>query len=152
MNDTLEDGNPNMNRRFIPGKTDDRELVDLAEFLRTYYTGYTVKRDWYVVFSSEDQYIRSQEGQPKGGNYRHPDIIMFRGRHRGKVITARPDIIHELDGSIHDVHVLDTESRNSQYMNAGLPLSITTKSEIEKSIFDDAAQKITESLKCRGLI
>ncbi|WP_428323630.1 hypothetical protein [Nitrosopumilus sp.] len=136
-------------KKFLGGKHDDAELVELAQFIRDAFPNVTVKRDWFIVFDQEDNYVRSQESQPIGErNYRHPDLIVFPKVYQKHVmVKVRPIVIHEVDGSVHDVHVVDTEKRNQQYENARLPLTVTNKRDITVSKFDDMYNKIEPYLK-----
>lgn len=136
-------------KKYLGGKHDDKELVEIGQFIRNAFPGYTVKRDWFVVFDSEDRYIRSQETQPMyDRNYRHPDLMVFPNKYKKSVVIhERPLIVHEIDGSVHDVKVEDTDKRNKQYENAELPLTVTNKRDITVSVFDDTYNKIEPYLK-----
>lgn len=139
--------------RHVTVKSDESDLIELANFFKDTVPDISVKREWFVVFDSNGKYVRSQFSQPKNPSvyYRHPDLMIFpkKFRKEEKVIYEQPRVVFELDGSIHDVKLADTLERNKCYSDAKVPLVVTNKKAIKTSIFDDAYHKIMEILDAK---
>jgi len=132
----------NQARSHFSYKNDDVDLVELGQFIRD-TTKYRVEREWYVVFDKmTGGYLGYTQNTAMGMNkkIRNPDLILI-DRETKKLI-----LIIELDGSIHDVKIYDTEQRNNDYEYAGLNYIILTPAEIKTNIFDLVTKKIGEKL------
>jgi len=142
----------NQAKRKFATKNDTGELVELGQFLRDAFNNkISVKREWFVIFDDYGRYIRTQETLPYGKKpkYRTPDLIIFENNElsRGDVITQKPILCLEDDGSIHHVHVEDTLNRNKDYATAGIDLVVIDKLNMKLSIFDEAYGKCETIIK-----
>lgn len=126
-------------------KNDDVDLVELGQFLRE-TTGYRVEREWHILFvkynGTYGTYFAYTKTVPDNPIYksRNPDLILI------DIKTGELKLVIEIDGSVHDHKLVDTEKRNEQYKKAGIPLLVINKLEIDTTIFDYVTRKIQERL------
>lgn len=132
----------NQAKNFFSYKNDERELVEVGQFIRD-TTDYRVEREWYILFEKETGfyvgYSKTFNGNPKY-KPRNPDLIIINKN------TNQLLLVIEIDGSVHDVHISETEERNEEYRYAGVPLLVIDKREIETTIFDLVHKKLIERL------
>ena len=133
----------NQAKSFFSYKNDEIDLVELGQFLRE-TTDYRVEREWYIVFDKRDGntgsvYCKNIPDKVRW-DFRNPDILLIDKK------TNKLILIIELDGAIHEIKMADTEKRNNQYEDAGLPFITLTPAEIETNIFDLVTRKIGERL------
>ena len=125
-------------------KNDSQELIEVCQFLRETIPNIRVEREWYIVFDRKTGkyvgYSKTVVDDTKY-RYRNPDILI-RDKKSGELLLCV-----EIDGSVHDVYVEETEERNEQYAEGNVPLLPITKSSIETSIFDEVYNKVKERLK-----
>jgi hypothetical protein len=132
----------NQAKSFFSYKNDETELTDIGQFLRD-TTNYGVGVEWYVFFDRmTGEYVKYVKAVMENTKYkiRNPDLILFNKE------TKKLVMVIEIDGSVHDVHFLDTQNRNEEYFYAGIPLITVTKSEIDTTIFDYITRKLDERL------
>lgn len=123
-------------------KNDDRELVELGQFLRD-TTEFRVEREWYIVFNKmTGDYIGFTSNSVANPAYkiRNPDLILIDKK------TKKLVLIIEVDGSVHDVHFADTEQRNEEYFMAGLPLLVINKLEVDTTLINFVNKKLRKRL------
>lgn len=133
-------------QNYFAYKNDEPELVELGQFLRDVFR-VCVKREWFILFDKEtDQYIRMQNKEPTDRKYKYrcPDLAIFHIGHKKSknVITDKPLLCHEVDGTIHKLRMSETMDRNEQYKRAKIELTVTDKLSMSGSIFNDAYEKI----------
>jgi hypothetical protein len=123
-------------------KNDDRELVELGQFIRA-TTEFRVEREWYIVFNKmTGEYVGFTSNALANPIYkiRNPDLILI-DKNTSKIV-----LIIEVDGSVHDVHFADTEQRNEEYFMAGLPLLVINKLEVDTTLIDFVNKKLRKRL------
>lgn len=131
----------NQSVRHFSYKNDTMNLVELGQFLRE-TTNCRVEREWWIVFDKREghsgaYYYKNIDRKIWKGS-RHPDLILIDKK------TGIIKLIIELDGDIHRVKEFDTEQRNEDYKNAGIPLLVINQWEIDTTIFDYVTRKIKE--------
>ena len=104
---------------------DEAELIDIANFIRARFN-IKVKIDLYVFFNEDgtvkrfSKHVHTDEAKD---DYRCPDLTL--------VVNNKILCFIEIDGSIHDVHVDDTDKRNQKYKKSGLDLIVANKAELK---------------------
>lgn len=132
----------NQAKAYFAYKNDELDLVEIGQFLRD-TTNYRVEREWYVIL---DKFSGTYKGYSKNipkdmiCKPRNPDLILI------DKDTKKLVLIIEIDGDIHRVKYADTEERNSDYEDAGLPYITVEPFEIETNIFDLVTKKVAEQL------
>ncbi len=142
----------NQAKSYFSYKADEPELVEISQFIRD-ITDYRVEHDWYVILETlTGEYIdytdkvvnniANSDNELNGRKYkfRWSDILIIDKK------TNKLKLIVEIDGGIHDVKIKNTNIRNDDYTNAGLPFVVIDKHEIETTIFDLVYKKIEEKL------
>lgn len=129
-------------------KNDDQDLINIANCIREKFPNVSIKREWYIVFDSQCNFVMAQKNVPVAGIYRCPDLMIFDSKYidEKETIREKPILAFELDGGVHDVKWNKTQFRNKQYSDAKVPLVVTNKGEINTSIYDDALLKVSEYL------
>ena len=133
----------NQATEYFSYKNDDKDLVQLGDFLRD-TLGFKVEREWFIVF---DKFTGRYIGYQKTFNdvtrkykVHNPDLILIDKK------TRELKLVIEIDGAIHHLNFLDTQERNQDYFLAGVPLLVIEMSEVTVSLEDLAYRKINEKL------
>ena len=132
----------NQAKAFFSYKNDDVTLVEVAQFIRD-TTEYRVEREWFIIFDKfTGEYIGYTDHALESPNYkiRNPDIILI-DKKVGKLL-----LVMEVDGTIHISKFCDTEERNKDYLDAGVPFTVIENYDIKTSIFDEVNKRIDERL------
>ena len=111
-------------RNFV-SKADDREIAEVCNFIHDVFKLKTINQG-FVHFDDEWRYVKVSKvvrDDEMPVKIRCPDITVLK--------DGKPLCFIEIDGSIHDYHVWETEARNSIYRDAGLDLIVANKSELE---------------------
>ena len=122
-------------------KNDTRELVEVCQFLRETMPNIRVEREWYVLFDRDTgKYVGFTRNPLEDTKYkvRNPDIMIISKKNKGLLLCV------EIDGSIHDVKVDETNERNEQYEDADIPLLPINKLEIETTLIDLVNRKVRD--------
>ena len=122
----------NQAKSYFSYKNDETELTDIGQFIRD-ITPYGVGVEWYILFDKmTGEFVKYVKAVMENTKYkiRNPDLILFDKN------TKKLVMVIEIDGSVHDVHFLDTQNRNEEYFYAGVPLLVVNKFEIDTTIFD----------------
>ena len=116
-------------------KNDIDELTELGQFLRDAFPKILVRVEWAMFYDDENMYRGYSKVvyEDSKYNFRIPDFMLI-DKESKKLLGCI-----EIDGSIHDVHVDDTDKRNKLYDDLNINLKVINKTllKIEKtSIFD----------------
>lgn len=101
-------------------------------------------KEWWLIYAphiSKQPHIQSnplerkqiQEIKNAGGCVRHPDFMITRTMDGKNYI---PQLIIEIDGSVHDNHTFKTEQRNNDYEFMKLPYIVINKSDCSTQRLD----------------
>ncbi len=132
----------NQSISYFSYKNDDRELVELGQFLRE-TMDYKVEREWYIVFNKNTgEYIGFTEKAISNVGYkiRNPDLMLIDKK------TNKLVLVIEIDGDVHTVHFADTEQRNEEYFLAGVPLLVIDKDAIKTTLIDYVNKEVRKRL------
>lgn len=129
-------------------KNDLPELTEIGQFLRDSFPDILVRIEWAILYNGNDEYKGYSKVVYDDSEYqfRTPDIMLINKKTR-KLLGCI-----EIDGSIHDVHMDDTEQRNKVYKDLGINLKIVDKGllKIEKTSIFDVTYKYMEQICKEG--
>ncbi len=133
----------NQTTSFFSYKNDERELVELGQFLRE-TMDYRVEREWYIIFSKgTGEYAGfTANAVVDSVNYkvRNPDLMLIDKK------TKKLVLVIEIDGLVHHIHFADTEQRNEEYFLAGVPLLVIDKEEVKTTLIDYLNKQVRKRL------
>jgi hypothetical protein len=114
------------------GKTDDEELINVINILRSKFPKLRYRRDWFIMFD-----------RLTGAYMKHAEVVTYNDAHLYKFL--RPDIIVEkpgafclieIDGPIHDKKTQVTINKVEVYENAGIRYKIANKADLKQEGID----------------